>query len=177
MTELELELRARQLVGETIEDVQYQQLPWTERTAIGEAPHGVEHLRMASGRRFRIGWADELRLHHGHHVTLSELRVIDRDAGPLERAEWPRRTIRGASIVWRDVCDALRGSFRTMVGIGGDHLRRLDYPQTLQLDLDGTDLAHVFVSAARLVADGSAVGFTNHLLVVFSHDELRRLQL
>jgi hypothetical protein len=180
MNELELELRARQLVGETIEEVHYQQLPWTARAAIGDGSHGVElavHLRMASGRRFRIGWADELGLHHGHHITVTELRVVDRDAGPLERIDWPRRTIRAATIEWRDVREALRGSLRTMVGIGGDYLRRLDYPQTLQLDLDGTAPAQIFVSAARLGADGVASGFTNHLLVVFSYDELRRLQL
>jgi hypothetical protein len=171
--ELDLELRARELAGETIADVCYQQLRWSDDVR----PHSVElavHLHMRSGRRFRVGWADEFGLHHGHGVTVSEVRRIDRDAGPVQPGEWPSRRIRSASIHWRSVRDALRGGFSTMVAIGGDHLRRLDYPQTLQIDLD--DGAQIFVTAARR-EDGVVRGFANHLLVVFSRVELDDLGL
>lgn len=162
--ELDLELRARELAGETIAAVHYQQLRWSDDVA----PHAVElavHLHMRSGRRFRIGWADELGVHHGHGVTVAEVRRIDRDAGPVAPATWPLRTIRAASIHWRSVRDALRGSFQTMVAIGGDHLRRLDYPQTVELVLD--DEARIYITAARRGPDGVR-GAANHLLVVFS---------
>ncbi|HEU0036181.1 MAG TPA: hypothetical protein VFQ53_36460 [Kofleriaceae bacterium] len=174
-SELALELRARALVGETIADVAYQHLRWRDgaRGAHDDVELAVQ-LRMASQRRFRIGWADEFGLHHGHGITVSEVRRVDRDAGPLEPAAWPRARIRAATIHWKSIDDALRNSLSIMVAIGGDHLRRADYPQTLQLDLD--DGSQVFASAARVV-DGQARGFTNHLVVVFSRAELDRLGL
>lgn len=175
--ELDLELRARELVGETIADVCYQQLRWSDEVS-RESVELAVHLHMRSGRRFRVGWADELGTHHGHGVTVSEVRRIDRDAGPIQPIEWPSgagRTIRAAIIHWRSVRDALRGSLSTMVAIGGDHLRRLDYPQTLQLDLDdGSEVSQVFITAARREGD-TVRGFANHLLVVFSRAELERL--
>jgi hypothetical protein len=171
--ELDLELRARELAGETIADVCYQQLRWSDDVP----PHAVElavHLHMRSGRRYRVGWGDEFGLHHGHGITVAEVRRIDRDAGPAQPIDWPARTIRAATIHWRSVREALRGSLSIMVGIGGDHLRRLDYPQTLQLDLD--DDSQIFVTAARREA-GGARGFANHLLVLFSRAELDGLGL
>jgi len=172
--ELDLELRARELVGETIADVCYQQLRWSDEVS-RESVELAVHLHMRSGRRFRVGWADELGTHHGHGVTVSEVRRIDRDAGPTQPIEWPAKRIRAATIHWRSVRDALRGSLSTMVAIGGDHLRRLDYPQTLQLDLgDRDDDSAVFVTAARREGD-TVRGFANHLLVVFSRAELERL--
>jgi hypothetical protein len=169
--ELDLELRARELVGETIADVGYQQLRWSADGSLESVELAV-HLHMRSGRRFRIGWADELGTHHGHGVTVAEVRRIDRDAGPVQSVEWPRRTIRAATIHWRSVRDALRGSLSTMVAIGGDHLRRVDYPQTLQLDL--ADDSAICITAARREGD-TVRGFANHLLVVFSRAELDRL--
>lgn len=173
-TELDLELRVRQLEGETIARVHYQQLRWSAPGAWEATPHSVElavFVECESGRRFRFGWADELGLHHGHGIALSEVRVLDRDAGPLTEVTWPRRRITGASVLWRNIYDSMRGGF--LVGIGGDHLRRQDYPQSIQLDLDGEP---IFVSAARLTDEG-AQGFTNHLLVLFSRGELERLGL
>jgi hypothetical protein len=170
--ELALELRAHELVGETIAEVAYQQLRWRDDAP----PHSVElavHLHMRSGRRFRVGWGDELGLHHGHGITVAEVRRIDRDAGPLRYVDWPAATrIRAASIHWHSVFDALRRSFSVLVGIGGDYPRRADYPQTLQLDF--ADATQAFITAAR--REGAAArGFTNHLLVVFSRADLDSL--
>jgi hypothetical protein len=53
-------------------------------------------------------------------------------------------------------------------------LRRLDYPQTLELELAGD--SHVFITAARREPDGVR-GFANHLLVVFSRADYDRLGL
>ena len=58
-------------------------------------------MEMASGRRFRFGFADELGLHHGFGITVHEVRVIDKDAGPLSDVtdSWPTfRPITGASV-------------------------------------------------------------------------------
>jgi hypothetical protein len=174
-SELDLELRVRQLEGETLARVHYQQLRWSAPAMPHSPPHSVELavlVECQSGRKFRFGWADELGLHHGHGITLSEVRVFDRDAGPLTEVTWPRTRIGAASVLWRNIDDSMRGGF--LVGIGADYLRRQDYPQSIQLDLDGG--GQIFVSAARLTEDG-AQGFTNHLLVLFSRDELERLGL
>jgi hypothetical protein len=176
-SELDLELRVRQLEGETLSRIHYQQLRWSAPAALHSPPHPVElavFVECESGRKLRFGWADELGLHHGHGISLSEVRVIDRDAGPLTEVVWPRRRIVAASVLWRNIYDSLRGSFSGLVGVGGDHLRRQDYPQSIQLDLDGG--GQIFVSAARLTGDG-AEGFSNHLLVLFSRSELERLGL
>jgi len=172
--ELDLELRAREVAGETIAEVCYQQLGWSSTEVSRDSVELAVHLHMRSGRRFRVGWADEFGLHHGPGITVSEVRRIDRDAGPTHPIDWPARTIRSAMIHWRSVRDALRGSLSTMVAIGGDHLRRLDYPQTLQLDLD--DGSQIFITAARR-EDGGARGFANHLLVLFSRADLDALGL
>ena len=178
-SELDLALRVRQLEGEIIERAHYQQLRWS--APANPPPHSPVHsvelavlVECESGRRFRFGWADELGLHHGHGISFAEVRVFDRDAGPLTEVAWPRRRVIGASVLWRNIYDSLRGSFSGLVGIGGDHLRRQDYPQSIQLDLDGGE--QIFVSAARLTEDG-ARGFTNHLLILFSRGELERLGL
>lgn len=133
MTELELELRARELIGETIEEVHYQQLPW--RSAAVDLIDIAIHLRMQSGARFRVGWGDEFGLHHGNGITIAPIRRIDNDAGPLHRVEWPVATITGAAIRWQSVDDALRDNFRVLVAVCGDYLRRRDYPHALDLDL------------------------------------------
>jgi hypothetical protein len=175
-TEVDLELRVRQLEGETLARVHYQQLRWSAPWSPSPI-HSVElavHVECESRRKFRFGWADELGLHHGHGISLSEVRVFDRDAGPSTEIEWPKRRITSASVLWRNVYDSLRGNFPGLIGIGGDHLRRQDYPQSIQLDLDGG--GQIFVSAARLAEDG-AQGFTNHLLVLFSRADLERLGL
>jgi hypothetical protein len=134
------------------------------------------YLEMASGRRFRFAFADELGLHHGLGITVHEVRVIDKDAGPLSDVtdSWPTfRPITGASVHWRDIADRALSRF-TLVSVGGDYLRRQDLPQSIELAFD--EQTSVFVSAARLTPDG-AEGFANHLLVVFSRAELERLKL
>jgi len=183
--ELALERRAARLEGEVLAAVLYQQLRWSGPAEwAGEGPHSVElavHLQMASGRRFSITWADELELRHGFGVAVDEVRVLDPDRGPLHdlshASPWAgllgRRVQRGR-VHWRPVERALRSSLRAMVAVHADHLSRLDFPQTLELELE--EAGSVYLAAARL-HEGGALGFTNHLLVLFTRGELERLGL
>ncbi len=184
--ELKLERRAARLQGEVLERVLYQQLSWSAEAGAswsGSGPHPVEravYLQSRSGRRFRVSWADELGLRHGFGVAIDELRSVDADLGPLHEGGGPWAALLGRRVVssrvhWREIEKALRPGFGIMVAIHADHLSRRDYPATLELGLDGG--ASVFIAAARLLEDGSAIGFCNHLLVLFDRGDLVRLGL
>ncbi len=186
--ELALERRAQRLEGEVLSRVVYQQLRWSPASAAWPSTrvHPVElavYLETATGARFRVRWADELGLRHGYGVAVEPVRVLDPAAGTLheasELAAWEgrigRRVVR-ARVHWQEIERALRGSVRTSIAIGIDHLARADFPQTLELELEGG--AAVFVAAARLDESARrAVGFTNHLLVLFAREELAALGL
>jgi hypothetical protein len=186
--ELALERRAQRLEGEVLSRVVYQQLRWSAASPAWAAagPHPVEvavFLETAAGARLRVRWADELGLRHGYGVAIDPVRVLDPAAGTLheasELAAWTerigRRVLR-ARVHWQEIERALRGSVRTSLAIGLDHLSRVDFPQTLELELEGG--AAVFLVAARLdESTRRAVGFTNHLLVIFAREELEALGL
>lgn len=186
--ELALERRAARLEGEVLSRVVYQQLRWSSPSpawATGNA-HPVEVaviLETAAGVRFRVRWADELELRHGYGVAVDPIRVLDPAAGTLHEASglpaWAGligRRVAHARVHWREIEQALRGSVRTSLAIGLDHLARVDFPQTLELELEGGSA--VFLAAARLDEGGRrAVGFTNHLLVLFARAELEALGL
>jgi len=185
MEELDLEKDALSLAGETLAGVAYQTVRWASSSAwTGPGPHPVSlavHLELASGKRFRVHWADQLHLHHGHGIAIAPLRVVDRDLGPLQDvsaqpawADLVGAKIRSAIIHWRNVREALRSTFGVMVSIHGDWLRRRDYPQTLELGFESG--AQVYLSAARLV-EGKGVGFSNDLLVVFGRAQLEGIGL
>jgi hypothetical protein len=185
MEELDLEKAARQLEGLSLARVFYQSVRWASPQGwAGPGPHPVSlavYLEGSCGQRFRVYWADQLHLHHGHGIAIAPARVIDRDLGPVEEVtELPAwtglvgRRIQSALIHWREVSEALRSSFRILVAVHGDSVRRPDYPQTLELGFDGG--AQVFLSAAQL-SDGKAVGFANDLLVVFGRAQLEQIGL
>jgi hypothetical protein len=131
---------------------------------------------------FTVAAADELGLRHGYGVAVRPQRALDPDLGAVEEAgrrpAWRAlvgRRIAESRLHWQGIFERLRLSLSIGVCIHADHLSRSDYPQTLELGLDGG--ARVYLSAAALQADGTAVGFVNHLLVVFSTETARRLRL
>ena len=86
MEELELEKAARRIEGESLSRVYYQSAGGADSPAwAGPGPHPVQlavYLEMASGQIFRVYWADQFNLHHGHGIAIARTPVIDRDLGP-----------------------------------------------------------------------------------------------
>jgi hypothetical protein len=135
-----------------------------------------------SGGGFAVAAADELGLKHGFGVAVRPQQALDPDLGAVEEAgrrpAWRAlvgRRIAETRLHWEGIFERLRPSLSIGVCIHADHLSRTDYPQTLELGLEGG--ARVYLSAAALKGDGTAVGFVNHLLVVFSEETARRLRL
>jgi hypothetical protein len=185
MEELDLEKAARALEGETLAGVSYQSVRWSSSSAWeGPGPHPVPlavYLESVSGQRFRVHWADQLHLHHGHGIAIAPVRIVDGDLGPVQEvgdqpawAPLVGTRVRSAIIHWRNVREAQRSSIGAMVSVHGDYLRRRDFPQTLELSFEGG--AQVFLCAAQLV-DGRGVGFANDLLVAFGRAQLEQLGL
>lgn len=185
MEELELEKAARRIEGESLSRVYYQSAGGADSPAwAGPGPHPVQlavYLEMASGQIFRVYWADQFNLHHGHGIAIARTPVIDRDLGPVEEATmlpaWKDSIglrIQSAMIQWRAVSEALRPSFIGLVAIHGDWVRRSDYPQALGLGFDGG--RQFFIAAAHLL-EGKAAGFANSLLVVFDRSQMESLGL
>lgn len=179
MSELDLEKRARRLVGQSLSKVLYQQAGWSGpdwRVPGHPGLHTVDlavYLETGSGELHRIGWADEFGLHHGFGVTTKPVKVPDRDRGVMadlsDDAAWRMlldRPIQAARIHWESVREALRNSLSIGVSICADHLRRLDYPQSLELVFD--DNAAVKFDATRIDPQGNRLPFTNNLLVSFA---------
>ena len=169
--ELELEKRAHKLRGETLRAVHYQR--GTESDDFDSVEHLV-FLDFKSGNRVAIGCTDELRYKHGWGISVKPQRVIDTAYGlPKDVTKSPRwssrvgRTIAHARIHWDDIKERLRSSLAIGVAIHADHLSRLDYPQTLELDF-GEDNS-ILIAAARRSGSGSgATPFVNQLVVFFS---------
>jgi hypothetical protein len=175
MDELDLEKAARAFEGETLARVFYQSTGCGGSSAwAGAGPHSVPlavYLEMRSGQRFRVYWADQFNLHHGHGIAIARAPVMDRDLGPVEETtplptwvEFIGARIKSAIIQWRNVSDALRSSFRGLVAVHGDWVRRRDYPLALELGFEND--ARVSIAAAHLV-QGQASGSANNLLVAF----------
>lgn len=166
--ELELEQRAHRLRGEVLRAVHYQR--GEELEDVDSVGHLV-FLDFESGARVAIGCSDELRYKHGFGITVRPQRVIDTAFGPAvdmsDTTRWKSRigrSVTSARIHWDDIKERLRPTLAIGVAIHADHLSRLDYPQTLELDFDGQS---VFFAAAR-PSKGGAVPFVNELLVFFS---------
>jgi len=179
MSELDLEKRARQLVGQSLSAVHYQKAGWAEPTwEIASHPdlHTVDlsvTLETAKGDRHWISWADEFNLHHGFGVTLKPIKVVDRDRGMITEMtgdpHWQNllgQPITAALIHWERIREALRISLSLGVSICADYLRRLDYPQALELVF--ADGGRVRFDASRMEPNGKKLPFTNNLLVSFS---------
>lgn len=171
--ELELEKRAHELRGEKLKAVHYQR--GIESDDFDSVGHLV-FLDFKSGRRVAIGCSDELRYRHGWGISVKPQRVIDTAYGkPKDVSKSPRwssrigRTITQAGIHWDDIKEALRPTLAIGVAIHADHLSRLDYPQTLELDFgdDNEGENKVLIAAARRSGTG-AIPFVNQLLVFFS---------
>jgi hypothetical protein len=186
--EIAFERRVRRLEGQTLARVFYQQGDTPGETPAawgGRGPHPVGaamHWQTAEGKRFRFAWADEFGLHHGFGVTVKEASDIGHHQGPcIELTHGPvwraycGRRIESANVIWRPISSALRPSFQVMVAVCGDHITRADFPQTLAIGFAGG--GELFVSAAKLRPDGTALGFTNNLLVLFDREELWKLGL
>jgi hypothetical protein len=185
MEELELEKAARRIEGESLSRVYYQSAGWADSPAwAGPGPHAVPlavYLEMVSRQIFRVNWADQFNLHHGHGIAIARTPVIDRDLGPVEEATmlpaWKDLIglrIQSAMIRWRAVSEALRSSFIGSVAVHGDWVRRSDYPQALVL---GFERGRQFFIAAAHLSEGKAIGFANSLLVVFDRAQMERLGL
>jgi len=155
--------------------VRYQRPVRLEEIRAGAEVHSVLHLvwlDFESGLRIAVGYADELAVHHGFSISLRERRVIDPAYGAVDDVGgtpcWaPRvgRRVERANILWDDVYDRLRPSLGIGVTIHADYLRRLDYPQTLALDMGEAGSAFV------------AVAFESELRVLFSRERAEALGL
>lgn len=175
MDELDLEKAARAFEGETLARVFYQSTGCGGSSAWARAgPHSVPlavYLEMISGQRFRVYWADQFNLHHGHGIAIARAPAMDRDLGPVEETtllptwvEFIGARIQSAMVRWRNVSDALRSSFRGVIAVHGDSVRRRDYPLAVELGFENG--VQVTIAAAHLVR-GQVTGFANNLLVVF----------
>jgi hypothetical protein len=171
--ELALERAAQRLVGRTLRRVWY-----VGAGTLAQAVHEVAfavHLELDDGRRVRIATSRELATRHGHGIALTEQRTLAGDAREVTALPpWHTAPITCARVHWRLIEDALRGSLRTGLAIGIDHLTRCDFPQALELAFAG---GSVFVAAARLATPTTAEGMASSLLVVAGAGELVRLGL
>jgi len=171
--ELALERAAQRLVGRALRRVWY-----VGAGTLAQAVHEVAvavHLELDDGRRPRIATSRELATRHGHGIALAERRTLDRHAREVTTlAPWQTAPITCARVHWRPIEDVLRGSLRTGLAIGIDHLTRCDFPQALELAFTA---GSVFVAAARLATPTSAEGMASSLLVVAGIEELVRLGL
>ena len=176
--ELALEQRAHRLRGERLRAVFYQRGRELEG-GMDSVGHLV-FLDFESGTRVAIGCTDELRYKHGFGISVRPQRVIDTAFGEAvdmgDRPRWKAlfgRSVTSTSIHWDGIKERLRPTLAIGVAIHADHLSRLDYPQTLELDLEGQS---VFFAAARPSGKG-AVPFVNELLVFFSAETREALGL
>jgi hypothetical protein len=178
LSEQGLEERARRLEGHVLRGVTYQ----GDASVAGDVhttTHAV-HLELGLGR-IEVTAADELGIVHGAGISLRDRKVVDRAYGPLHAASvesaWQPligTVVKRAIIHWGDIFTSLRGSLSVGISIHADHLRRRDFPMTLELGF-----AHgvAFVSAARLGRDGRAKPLEPELVVYFSEQAGQALGL
>jgi len=178
LSEQNLEERARRLEGHVLRGVTYQ----GDASFVGDV-HTTTHavLLELDHARIEVTTADELGIVHGSGISIRERKVVDRAYGPLHTASaesaWQRLVgteVKRAIIHWDDIFDSLRGSLSIGISIHADHLRRRDFPMTLELDFEN---GVVFVSAARLGRDGVAKPLEPELVIYFSEQAGRTLGL
>lgn len=164
-TEQELEERARRLEGQVLRGVTYQGVAALTGD-VHTTTHAV-HLELDRGR-MEVTAGDELGIVHGNGISLRDRKVVDLAYGPVHAVDWKLLVgtpVKRAIIHWNDIFDSLRGSLSIGISIHADHLRRRDYPLTLELAFEH---GVVFVSAARLGRDGVANPLEPELVIYFS---------
>jgi len=174
VSEQGLEERARRLEGHVLRNVAYQ----GEASFVGDV-HTTTHavLLELDHARIEITTADELGIVHGSGISIRDRKVVDPAYGPVHAVSWERLVgteIKRAIVHWDDIFDSLRGSLSVAISIHADHLRRRDFPMTLELAFEN---GVAFVSAARLDRDGRAKPLEPELVIFFSEQAGQALGL
>jgi hypothetical protein len=177
VSELELEERARRLEGQVLRGVTYQ-----GTTSLAGEVHTATHaVHLELDHRIEITATDVVGIVHGSGISLRPRKVLDPAYGSVVDASatpgWQAlvgTAVRRAIVHWDDLFDTLRGSLSISIAIHADHLRRRDYPATLEL---GFAHGTAFVSAARLDPRGKAQRLEPELVIFFSDQSGRALGL
>ena len=172
-SEIELEKRARSLENCTISKIWYQQMEGGTENYHVKDFHSIDtsvYFQTENNKIFRIYWADELGMYHGFGVAIKEVALIDKEEGVFTEVtndnNWTGvlgKRIISTQIHWQNIIDNMRSGLVPMLGMG--YLRRRDYPQTLEINLEGG--LQLFISVLKISNDNNCIPFTNHLSIFF----------
>ncbi|MFT3697778.1 MAG: hypothetical protein QM831_31855 [Kofleriaceae bacterium] len=134
--EVALETMARRLEGRVLTGVVYQGSP-----TLGDVHVATHAVFLEAGERIEVVAEDQVGIGHGVGVWLRPRKVIDPAFGAIMPAGdtemWQRfvgTPVTRATINWADIYESLRGSLSITIAIHADHLRRIDYPASLELE-------------------------------------------
>lgn len=170
-SELALEQRCRELIGQKIENVQYY-----GTFEIFENAHSVSrsvYIFTSDRRIHRFGFEDEFSLRWGFGISVkSVVGVFPKDdEEQLHEVQdlWKQRIdssqIADVRLHWRYIEDSHRVLFHSY--------GRNDYPQDLELILENGK--RIFIGVTRILEGDRCKLFTNHLTVFFDPIQRERM--
>jgi len=173
ISELELEKRVHSIEKNKIVRVWYQFVDIDSVNYNMNHFHSIDlaiYFKSENNTFYKIYWADELGLYHGYGISIKEIPLMNIDEGAfIESTNDPHwkifigKKIVSARLYWQNVIDNMRDGLVPFLGMG--HIRRADYPQTLEINFD--DGNQVFISVLKITNDCKCIPFTNHLSVFF----------
>lgn len=128
------------------------------------------YLQTIDNRYFRIYWGDELNIYHGFGVMVKQVKLFpDRNNDLISFSHHPawqpvlHLPVVSVSVHWQRILEHMRSRLIPFCGMG--HLRRTDFPQSLEINF-GNGQSIWF--SALAIRDNENIPMANHLTLFFS---------
>jgi hypothetical protein len=177
ISELELEQRMRLPEQQVLTRIWYEQNMHTSHAFDCSDFHSIErviYFETASGKKFKMQWADELGIYHGFGISLKAIPAIDANGAQLtevtDHPAWEpyrEQPITTVHVHWQRILDNMRTNLVPVCGIG--YLRRIDYPQTLELIFKNN--SRLFISVLKIDPSYHNIPLTNNLTIFFNSQQ------